>query len=35
MNILKLKLMAFWILITINYEFEKKIILTIYIFKKN
>ena len=35
MNILKLKLMTFSILITINYEFEKKIILTIYIFKKN
>ena len=35
MNILKLKLMTFLILITIDYEFEKKIILTIYIFKKN
>ena len=35
MNILKLKLMTFLILITINFEFEKKIILTIYVFKKN
>ena len=35
MNILKLKLMTFLILITIDYEFEKKIILTVYVFKKN
>ena len=35
MNILKLKLMTFSILITIDYEFEKKIILTAYVFKKN
>ena len=35
MNILKLKLLTFLILITIDYEFEKKIILIAYVFKKN